>query len=211
MLHPTPDRLEGYVDGSLDDAERAVLESHLLGCLRCQAEVEELTALFAVLATLPTIEPSADFADRVMAGVRIRRPWLERVAALVGRLLPSTTTGWALATAMLALPVLTAGTLTAWLVSKPWFTAQTMAVFLIDQVVGVFYGFLVTAIGFAFESRLGGWILQGGAALLGQIPGTRLGAAFALGAIGTVGSCWVLYKYLFRTPTREEYHATQSI
>src|SRR5690606_39557442 len=46
---------------SLSEADRAVLESHLITCSRCQMEVEEWRALFGLLASLPQIEPAADF------------------------------------------------------------------------------------------------------------------------------------------------------
>src|SRR5690606_15160866 len=107
MLHPTPERLESYVEGALDDAERAVIESHLVTCARCQAEADEWKAVFAALSSLPRFAPSPGFADRVMAGVQVRQPWTVRVMDLLRRLVPSGTTGWLLATALLALPVVT--------------------------------------------------------------------------------------------------------
>lgn len=211
MLHPTPDRLEGYVDGTLDAADRAVVESHLVVCDRCQSEVEEMHALFAALASLPRLEPSPGFAERVMAGVHLHQPWPARLAALLRRLLPTSTAGWVLAAAILAIPLLTAGTATAWIVSRPWFTAQTMAVYLVDRIANLFLALAVQAIGLALESRFGTWLLEGGASLLGEVSIRGFGVAAATGSALIAGSCWVLYRYLVRTPTRDEHHVTHSI
>src|SRR5690606_11403125 len=118
---------------SLSEADRAVLESHLITCSRCQMEVEEWRALFGLLASLPQIEPAADFADRVMSRVRVRRPWTVRVAALITRLLPGTTTGWAVLTSLLALPVVIIGSVFAWIVSHPGVTPSMLLLFMRDR------------------------------------------------------------------------------
>ena len=99
ILHPPPDRLQAYVEGSLDEADRAVLDSHLLVCPNCHGEIEQWRTLFATLATLPQFSPALGFVERVMAGVHVRQPWAARVAEFLRRLVPNTTAGWAAATA----------------------------------------------------------------------------------------------------------------
>jgi anti-sigma factor RsiW len=52
MTHPV-ELLVGLEDGTLADAERAVLEAHLAGCARCRAEVASATAARDALRALP--------------------------------------------------------------------------------------------------------------------------------------------------------------
>ena len=66
MHHPTDDRFEAYVEGRLEDADQASLESHVVACSRCQGQLEEWRALFTALGTLPRLAPSADFGDAVI-------------------------------------------------------------------------------------------------------------------------------------------------
>lgn len=210
LLHPTPDRLEAFAEGSLADAERAVLESHLLGCTRCQGEVEEWQALFSVLADLPRLSPSPGFADRVMAGVALPQPWHSRAAARVERWLPKTTRGWALVTAILSLPVLTFSALGLWIVSHPYLS------------VGAILGFVQTR-GMELARALGGqaaeavltsqaalWITQQVQAAAAAVSMEQIGAAAALFAVLTVISAYVLYRNLFQTSTRETNHVSYS-
>lgn len=202
LLHPAAERLEAYVEGTLADADRAVLESHLLSCPRCQAEVEECRALFAALASLPLFDPSPGFADRVMAGVQVRVPVADRVAAVLGRLLPRTTRGWALAAAFLAAPILVVAALAGWLFTRPFVTPQALWLFLSDRVVdGV--GALLGTVGTALlHGQLALWFSQVVRDVVGG-HGAQVGAGLALFAVLTVVSIWVLYRNLFRTPTRE--------
>ena len=53
--HPTAEKLQGFVEGLLDAGDRAVLESHLLGCPECSGEVEEWRSLYMVLGSMPTL------------------------------------------------------------------------------------------------------------------------------------------------------------
>ncbi|MCB0862150.1 MAG: anti-sigma factor [Solirubrobacterales bacterium] len=64
------EQLPAYLLGSLDPAERAVLEHHLSGCAECQAELEWLSPATGVLADdVEQIEPSPALRSRVMAAV----------------------------------------------------------------------------------------------------------------------------------------------
>lgn len=208
MLHPTPDRLEAYVDGSLADADRAVLESHIVSCGRCEAEVEEWRALFAALSSLPHVEPTAGFADRVMAGVHVHQPWPARVAALLRRLVPTTTAGWALASAFLALPVLLAGGTTAWLLSRPWLTPQGLWLFARERAVDAVLSLAGRAGVAVLESDAALGVTTWARSLLTEVGARELGAAAALSATLIALSTWILYQNLFRTPTREKSYAT---
>ena len=128
LSHPTATRLQAFLEASLEGAERAVVESHLTHCDRCQAEVAELRSLFAALDGLPMLEPTPGFTDRVMERVKVRRPVAVTVAAWteewLERITPQSTRGWAAAAAVLALPVIGATVLVAWLLSQPGVSAQ---------------------------------------------------------------------------------------
>jgi anti-sigma factor RsiW len=60
--------LTAYVDGALEPAERAAVESHLARCADCRAERESLAAAVALLARLPPAPaPSPSFEQRFYA------------------------------------------------------------------------------------------------------------------------------------------------
>ncbi len=208
MLHPSAERLESYVEGTLDAGEAAVLESHVLSCARCQTDVEEWRALFATLSTLPAVEPAPGFADLVMARVRVTRPWPARVAALLGRLLPDTARGWSLAAAFLLAPALGLGGGLAWLLAQPWVTVQGLVVFLSDRAL--------TGAGWLYAQVSGIIMASDAVQSLGAALRTFVGTA-GLAGIGTaaaligtlfVVSSWILYRNLFGTHSRDAHHAS---
>ena len=212
--HPTTERLEAYVEGLLVQGDRAVVESHLLGCPRCQLEVDEWLALFAALSDLPELTPSPNFADRVMAHVRIspRRAWQEQTAragAVLARLLPKSTWGWGVATALLALPVLLGGGVTAWLLSKPYVTTQTLWSYMSAMVVDGIRGFGSGLLSTIMQTDVVAWLVAQGGDLLSAAGTTGMGVGgFALAAVGaTTLSIWVLYRNLFRSPSKDSNYA----
>ena len=202
--HPEIERLEALAAGELDGAEAAVVESHLVGCARCREEFEEWRALFGALADLPGLEPSAGFADAVMARVAVRSVWAERFAALVRWVTPRTTTAWALVAAMLALPAMVYAGAFAWLATQPWFSIAGLTV-VVRQTVPAFLG----GIG---ERLLGAVVYYGPvqsalASLAALDSGTLALSAAAFGTALLV-SGWVLYTNLFTTPKRDSGYAT---
>ena len=73
MTHPL-DQLAAFVDGTLDTAERAVVDEHLRSCARCRGEVEAAAGARAALRAIP--EPvSPDLS------ARFTPEQLERLAA----------------------------------------------------------------------------------------------------------------------------------
>jgi hypothetical protein len=54
VSHPE-DLLADYVDGTLDERERAAVDAHLLGCARCSAEVRQAGAARAALSELQDV------------------------------------------------------------------------------------------------------------------------------------------------------------
>jgi anti-sigma factor RsiW len=207
--HPTSERLEAFVEGILDEGDRAVVASHLLACPRCEGEVEEWRSLFAVLRSLPSFVPEPGFATRVMAHVRIPAPWHARASGFFSRFIPRTTGGWAVAAALLAIPVLTGVSFMAWLLSKSYVTANGLWVFATGQFSsvagrtarGLFDGLL--------ETSVAAWVARGLDAA--QSAGVReVGVLAVGGALLTIVSAWVLYRYLFRPSNGNSNHVTFS-
>ena len=213
MIHPTAEKLQGFVEGLLDDADRVILASHLVDCSDCQTEVEEWRSLFAMLTTLPQHAPAKGFATRVMAHVTLPDPWYVRAAARVGKQLlvftPKTTPGWAVASACMALPLVFFGALAAWLLSKPYVTPTGLLAFTIDRVQA---GFASLAQG-TFVALLQSDFALFVARAFDTMTNAGLGATGALAAaiaMATALSAWVLYQNLFRTTTTRENHTYAS-
>jgi hypothetical protein len=223
--HPTADRLEAFVEGSLSAADGAVLESHLQGCPVCQTAVDEWRALFAALEGLPNFEPADGFAERVMARVRLHRSapaWklavaqaslqkqAARAGALLDRILPKTTFGWAMATAFLALPFLLGAALVAWVMSRSYITPVSLWAFFSDQAVEGARSVGGAAVSAALQTEVAAWFMAQATSVLGTSGITGLGVIIAMAGVATMLSIWVLYRNLFRTPTRESNYASYS-
>jgi anti-sigma factor RsiW len=75
MTHPE-ELLAGYVDGSLTDKERAVVDAHLATCARCREEAELSSRAMVVLRSLPDEPVPFGVTNPVTAelGRRMRRP-----------------------------------------------------------------------------------------------------------------------------------------
>jgi hypothetical protein len=235
MNHPPAERLEAFVEGLLEAGDRVVVESHLPGCPSCRSAVEEWRALFTALAGLPQFEPKSGFANRVMAGVRIaprhaQAPSLGeriggwswesaqaavsaaagRAGASLGRLMPKTTFGWATATALLSLPVVAAAAALGWLVSRSYITPQSLWLFASTQAVDGMRAAGETAVSTALQTDIAAWLVSQGTMLLETAGVTGIGMLIAAAGATTVLSIWVLYRNLFRTPTRESNYVSYS-
>ena len=205
--HPTADRLHAFVEESLDEARRSAVESHLSVCDACRTEVAELEAVFGALAGLEQFAPSPGFADRVMTRVRVPSRAFADAEAWVRRLVPQSTRGWAVAAALLALPVVGATLLTAWIMSQPGVTPQglwTMGTALAAE--GLASGWQWTWTRLA-GTNLVAW-LERANELLATVGRGEIGLAAVMFATLTAGSIYVLYQNLFRTEARRTEHAT---
>lgn len=213
--HPSADRLEAFVEGSLQAADRVVLESHLLSCPLCQTQVEEWRGLFAALASLPQFDPTVGFANRVMEQVRVApraawQDWAERANALVTRVSPKTNYGWALAVAFFALPILLGGSAIAWLISNSYISPEALLSFSRESLVQGLQGMGATAIGFVMQTDIAAWVVANAGAVISTAGVTGLGAILAGTGTMTVLSTWVLYRNLFRSTSRESNYALHS-
>jgi hypothetical protein len=68
--HLTADEIELWAEGLLGAAGAL----HLAECSLCREEAEAERSVVLQVARLPRLAPSASFADRVMAAVRIPTP-----------------------------------------------------------------------------------------------------------------------------------------
>ena len=202
--HPEQERLEALAAGDLSPADAAVVESHLVGCVRCRDEVDEWRMLFGALEDLPGTEPSPGFADAVMARVAVRSAWAERVSVAVRWVTPRTTAAWALLAAALALPALVFAGAFAWLATQPWFTATALSVFVKETLP-------------AWLGGIGEWLLgmvvyygpvQSALGSIGAMDTGRLALLAAAFGTTVVVSGWVLYTNLIHTPKRDSGYAT---
>lgn len=213
IIHPTSERLQAFVDNTLDGGDRAVLESHLVGCTSCQKEVEEWRFLFSVLATMPQFAPAPKFADRVMAHITLPDPWYVRAAARARNqikvFVPKTTRGWAVATACIGLPMVIFGALAAWVLSKPYITWQSVLAFVMNRtesaIDSVMQGTLVNVM----QSDVALFFARGLETVTGAGAGAAGALALTVGAM-TVLSVWFLYQNLFRTSTTRDKHTYAS-
>jgi anti-sigma factor RsiW len=69
-----PERVTAYVDGALDETQRAEVEAHLASCAACREQESFERALGARLRALPPVEPRPGLEDRVRRRLRRRSP-----------------------------------------------------------------------------------------------------------------------------------------
>ncbi len=209
-MHPTDQKLEAFCEGTLPSGERSGLESHLVACPRCRNEVEDWRSLFVTLSTLPQFSPAPGFVGRVMAHIRIPRPWYQRAGALAARLVPRTTPGWAFAVALLAIPALLAGGLAFWLLTRSYLSAATLWAFAYDSFLGTIGRWATGVIALVLQTDIMAWLVRAVGGFLTAAGLRGLGTVAAGTALLTLISIWVLYRYLIRTPTRGSTYVTYS-
>lgn len=209
ILHPDTEKLQSFVEGTLDEGGRAVLESHLIGCPACQSEVEEWRSLFTVLATLPQFSPSLKFADHVMAAVQLPDPWYVRALVSVGdrahRFAPKTSRGWALAAACLALPMTLFAVLATWLLSKPYMSASNILAFVLHQGEAFLNSAARGVISQALQTDVALFVVRQLDALNSAGVGAA-GTVIAGIAVTIVVSIYILYQNLFRADAHKNDH-----
>ncbi|HVR83896.1 MAG TPA: anti-sigma factor [Planctomycetota bacterium] len=80
-------RLDEYLDGELEEADRAGVETHLSSCEACRSDLDRSRKLEGVLRSVPA--GAAPDADRFVQSVRLRtrrpapRPWMLAAAAVL--------------------------------------------------------------------------------------------------------------------------------
>jgi anti-sigma factor RsiW len=210
MRHPSEELLEAFAEKALEPAERGSVHAHLLACPRCESTVDEWRYLFGALAGLPRYAPPQGFAERVLTGVRIPRPWYARIASFLPRLMPHSTRAWAFAACLIATPVLGSVIAVYWILSKSYVDAGSIwfvAANAVQNAAGaVFAGAADAVLSNAAVTTVAGW-----AQSFIVMAGMRgVGAAVAPAAVVTMLSGWVFYRNVVRTPNRDGSYVTFS-
>lgn len=123
--HLTPEEIDRCALGAAVEERPGPLAAHLEGCAACRREVALLEALDRRLAALPYLEPSAGFASRVMARVRLPEPLHEKAWAGIRR-------RWALLAAGLAAATVTVGGMAWWLFGEQELTPSGLLAFIAE-------------------------------------------------------------------------------
>jgi hypothetical protein len=215
LQHLNGEELQTFVEGGALEGDRAMIESHLVACLRCRSEVEEWSSLFVALSSMPQFEPSSGFADRVIAGLHQSHAtagasWYVRAGQMAARIAPKTTRGWALAAAFLALPLVSGGLFLSWLMSHAYVTPRTLWAFATDRGAHALEGLGTGTISWLMKTDLIAWAVNMSGQVVHQVGMSGLGALLAGVALATTVSIWVLYRNLFRSPTREASYVSYS-
>lgn len=91
------ERFERFLDGLLNDADRARLLRHVDRCANCSGLLEELRVVDALLLEPRTVELPADFTSATMADVREMALPCARHAPIAASLVAYVVGAWALA------------------------------------------------------------------------------------------------------------------
>jgi hypothetical protein len=211
-------RLQDFMDRRLGARTAARVEAHLDACAVCRLELDGFRAVARSLEYLPRLEPSADFAERVLAEVRIGQlartvqaptTTRERVLAWLRRAVPSTPRGWAGALGTTVAPVATLALVVYTVFSHPLVTLGNLLSFawlkgsnLADRVVD----------GVSAPVRDNALVLEAWALVEQTLQSPTLTAAAAALMSGlTMAALWILYRNVFASHLEDGGYAHLSI
>lgn len=202
--------LEQLAEGDLSHAERTLAEQHLSACAHCTAELRSARALIAALQALPQVQPSAGFADAVMARVVIAPQTVAELLAEPARetrrgWLPTSLRGWVWLTAMLTVIMAPLAGLGVWLNAHPLVSVSALWGMAFGWVREVVWGAVVEVAGVFARSGLFGWAADTLARMPGpSAAGVPLSLLLILAAIPV--SAFVMVR-LLKTPATGMTHA----
>lgn len=182
---------QDLVDGLLPGRQAARVRRHIERCGPCGDQVEGFARIVSGLERLPRLEPSAAFADQVMARVNLA-PQLapERVAetprwlAAARRLVPRTRRAWAALSGAAVTPVATVGLVLYAVFSHPTLTVESLLSYVSWQIADL------AAMGWG---AMIGLMAQGVAALgLRDLLGAAASAPMAIAAASVLYSVLVV-------------------
>ncbi len=212
--HPSSDRLQDFVDGGLPHRQAARVRTHVERCPICADEVDTWNDLAATLGRVERLTPAPDFADRVMARVRIPEPvpvrvpeWRRALAAAWG-FVPKTRRAWAAICGVAVTPVTTLWLVLWTVVTHPAITPSGLASFAWWKASGVFSAAWGSLSRTALESES----LFRLYSFLGSLAHSPSGlvAGFLVFSLGTMAAAWVLYRNLLTTQRVEGRYAHAS-
>ena len=196
IAHLSGRRLQDLADGTLSWRRAAQARAHLAACTQCEGRFAGWRRLMVALETLPSLTPSASFAEGVMA--RWRRIAEESAGVRQTRRVrwswPRSPRGWAWAGALISVPTAAFVTAGAFVSSFPQLTASGLATYVWWQARDAVS---------AFGSSLLGALMQSGATFqaysladyLLASPGAAVAGAAAFTTL-TLASVWVLHRNL---------------
>ncbi len=158
--HLDTGRLHDFLDGMLPARQMARVTTHLGACQSCTAEVDGWRALLSQLDDLERLDPGRQFAERVMAGVRIpvavaaaeKTPLWSQALATAYRFVPQTRRAWAAISGVAVTPAVIAGVVLYAVFSHPNVTPGTLASFVWWRVTDLATLGLTTLSSAALES-----------------------------------------------------------
>lgn len=219
--HLGPDRIQDLLDGAMGSRDWRSAHAHLDACTACRSEVEEWKGLFATLSSVPTLDPSPGFQDRVMASLQRARAsgkltvpsvttgWLaaamQPVAVAARRVTPTTGRGWAWLGGVVSLPAVGLLAILGAVFAHPLLTFEGLAAFaqwrLADGLQGVF-------------ASLTGWIMESPLLLTGWELATEVAASPGAAVAGAAGlwilvlvSAWIFYRNVIAPSFVAGHHA----
>ena len=202
--HLPPWTLEELAEHTLSPAETAGALEHVRSCAQCTAELDASRAVIAALGALPRFEPSAAFADRVMARVALPEAAPETVRARLRRWLPHTRKGWMFLLGGVLAPVAPLMALLTWIFGYPGVNAVSLWGVARGWVVDAAWGAAVRVTEAVVRSPVFAWLVTSGNEMIGGVQGLSLAAI--LFAIAIPVSGWAMLR-LLRTPMGGMTHA----
>lgn len=166
--HLREEERELFLPGEGTGTPPEPLRRHVEACQHCHREVEALRALHVALSSLPLFDPSPDFAESVMARVRLPVPWYRRAWATLRA-------HWVAVAMATTLVVATVGLGAWWLASQPELTLGGLVGFTLDRLTALFWGAVVAGGRLLWESGLPD-LVRGAAGKIG-VTGALAGMA----------------------------------
>jgi anti-sigma factor RsiW len=211
--HPSEERLQELADGLLPARQVARVRTHMESCPACARNAAQWSSVFAALDRVGHLAPAPDFADTVMARVRVQASapavqpeseWRHAVV-WVRRLIPQTRRAWATLSGIALTPAVTAG-LVFWSVfTHPSLTPGALASFAWWKATAWASAIWRASSAGALEST-GLFGIYSALESVALSPVALAGALVAL-SLGTVSAVWVLYKNLIANHPVDGHHA----
>lgn len=196
--HLTETAVEQLADGLLVGPELEKARAHVHECTLCATKLEASRALIDALAELPRFAPSPQFADLVMANIRVT-PQVSPVFAWVRHWRPETRRGWTLLVAALLAPMLPLIGVAIWVIANPVVSAPAVLQWTLLQGRSLASNAGGTVARWGVEVGWPGWF-EGLYQLARGVPLDALIVALIILAVAIPLSAWSLVR-LVRTPT----------